>query len=603
MRRSTLRLYAPFIALAMIQASFVVLSPSKGENPQTVFAGQGALGANGSNAPLPAEEGAPLASDLAPGGAGAVDASGAPVAGGTAGGATTSGGTARPTGRAGAAGAAGTGGTGGGTATPGAAPGAGSAGSTAAAGDTSHCKGSQQSDVIFNTPPCAPKFVGNNGGPTYPGVTDKEILIVNFSCQPNEQVNTILASQGLAATEEETAAMTAAAFKFMNSQYEFYGRKLVVKRVIGDCPGAPDDPAKTRAAAAEIVKMKPFIVYSGVPVSGHDVWSQNGIISVGAPYQSSELYAGRRPYRWDIFPTGQEGAESIAEYYCKKLTGKPATNAGTVIHPRIPGGRDAMRKLAIVTPDNGDGATLPAARLAQSVVKECTNGKESPPIFTYASDIGRAEEQTRVTVAGLIESGATTVVCMCDPIAPTFLTKGMTQNSYFPEHVMPAGGLLDYDILGRLYDNAQWTHAFGPSQLVNPVPFEQSDAARIWRAAGNSGVPCGACNLITGYLTFIGGGIQQAGPNLNPLTFERGYVGAKYTRGGWKQTGGDPGVYLIKFGPGDYNAISDFREVYWDAGARSEIDGKPGAYVPIDNGRRYAAGELDGSFKVAAKPS
>ena len=69
------------------------------------------------------------------------------------------------------------------------------------------------------------------------------------------------------------------------------------KRVIGDCPSAPEDPAKTRAAASEIVKMKPFLVYSGVSVAGQDVWSQNGIISVGAPYQASEMYAGRRPYR------------------------------------------------------------------------------------------------------------------------------------------------------------------------------------------------------------------------------------------------------------------------------------------------------------------
>jgi hypothetical protein len=62
-------------------------------------------------------------------------------------------------------------------------------------------------------------------------------------------------------------------------------------------------------------------------------------------------------------------------------------------------------------------------------------------------------------------------------------------------------------------------------------------------------------------------------------------------------------VYLIKFGPGDYNAISDFREVYWDAAATSQIDGKPGAYIPVDGGHRYAAGELTGTFTVAPKPS
>ena len=92
------------------------------------------------------------------------------------------------------------------------------------------------------------------------------------------------------------------------------------------------------------------------------------------------------------------------------------------------------------------------------------------PVFTYQSDINRAAEQTRVTVAGLINAKVTTVVCMCDAIAPVFLTNGMTQNSYFPEHLLSGANLIDYDVLGRLYDPAQWAHAFGPSQLTKPGP-------------------------------------------------------------------------------------------------------------------------------------
>jgi hypothetical protein len=164
-------------------------------------------------------------------------------------------------------------------------------------------------------------------------------------------------------------------------------------------------------------------------------------------------------------------------------------------------------------------------------------------------------------------------------------------------------GLLDYDVLGRLYDPAQWTHAFGMSQLVEPVPFEQSDAAKIWRAAGNEGNPCASCNLLSGYMNVIGSMINNAGPNLNPGTVEQGLVGVQYSRGGWEESGHDPGVYLIRFGPNDYNAISDFREVYWDASKPSTIDGKAGSYVSVNGGQRYAGGELNNSFDVAPKPS
>jgi hypothetical protein len=567
-RKSTLKLYAPFIALAMAQAAFVVVAPSKGENNQNVFASGPLSGAT--------TGGGASGATVDPATGQAIDPATGQVIGGS-GGSTGGGG----------AGATGGSSSGGGT-------------GTAAAGDTRHCRNGRQTDVIFNAPPCAPKFTGDNGGATYAGVTAKEIKLVYFECQPNEQVNAILATQGLAASQAETDAMIDAAVKMMNERYEFYGRKLVWEHVIGDCPLTPPDPAKSRQAAAEVAKKKPFFVihYAAGPES-HDVWAQNGIISLGGPNQDVSFYAGRRPFRWDVFPSGSEGADQVAEYYCKKLAGKPASNAGQVIHSSI-GGRTTKRHLGVVVPDNGNGASVPNARRVSAKVKECAG--ENVPVFTYSSDINRAEEQTRVTVAALIKDKVTTVACMCDAIAPVFLTKGMTANSYFPEHELPGANLLDYDVLGRLYEPTQWEHAFGPSQLVNPVPFDQSDATRIWRAAGKGGSPCASCNLVTGYIVNLGTMIQMAGPNLNPLTVERGLVGANYRRGGWAETKGNPSQYLIKYGQGDYNAISDYREVYWSSTAPSAIDGKAGAYVPIDGGRRYDLGEIGRDFKVPAKP-
>jgi hypothetical protein len=568
MRRSTLSLYAPFIALALVQAAFVVIAPSRGE--QQVNAG-------GSNTAFPSGQGfgggetAQGPGGTTAGGVAIDPATGAPIAGG---------------GPGGAGGVAGAGGALVGT-IDGAPP-----------GDTRHCRNGRQTDVIFNAPPCAPRFAGNNGGNVYPGVTEKEIKLVYFECQPNEQVNAILATQGLAASKEQTDAMIQATVDFMNKTYEFYGRKLVWEHVIGNCPLTPPDDAKSAQAANEVAKKRPaFVIHYASGPASHDVWTRNGIISVGGPNLDSPIYNARRPFRWDVFPSGSQGADYVSEYYCKKLAAKNASNAGPVIHTSI-GGRNTPRKVGLIVPDNGNNASVPNARRAQAAIKACTGGKENPPIFTYQSDINRAQEQTRVTVAGLINAKVTSVVCMCDAIAPVFLTSGMTQNSYFPEHVLPSANLLDYDVLGRLYDPAQWAHAFGPSQLQTPVPFSQSDAAKIWRASGRPGEPCASCNLVTGYVNFIGGMIQGAGPGFSPLAVEAAYVGQRYSRGGWVESKGDPTVYLIRFGPEDYHAISDYREVYWDGTARSEIDGKNGAYVPMNGGKRYASGELGRDFNV-----
>lgn len=578
MRRSALRLYAPFIALALLQGALVAWAPSKGGEDQ-LFA-QGGVAPGGAFGGTGAATGGSSAADagVTAGGAPAGVAAGDPATGGT--------GTA-------------TGGSGGGSG--GVAAGVAGAGAPTT-GDTSHCTGDRQTDVIYNAPPCVPAWPegADNGGATYPGVSGTEIELVLFECEPNEQVNAILATQGLAASQAQTDAMVDAAVRWMNATYEFYGRQLVWEHVIGDCPLTPPDPARSRQAAAEVARTQPaFVIHYAAGPETHDVWSQNRIVSLGAPNIDNSFYAGRRPYRWDIFTSGTEGARQVAEYYCKKLANGRATHAGQLIHPSI-GGRNTPRKLAVIVPDNGNGASVPNGQTVQRLVNECSG--QEVVMVTYASDINRAAEQTRATVATLISEKVTTVACMCDAIAPVFLTQGMTQNNYFPEHLLPGANLLDYDILGRLYDPPQWQHAFGPSQLVNPVPFEQSDAARIWRAAGNDGLPCASCNLITGYLVNIGSMIHMAGPNLNPLAIEAALVGNQYRRGGWAETGGDPGIYLIKYGPEDYNAISDYREVYWDPAARSAIDNRPGAYVPMNNGRRYATGELGTDFTVPAKP-
>ena len=63
--------------------------------------------------------------------------------------------------------------------------------------------------------------------------------------------------------------------------------------------------------------------------------------------------------------------------------------------------------------------------------------------------------------------------------------------------------------------------------------------------------------------------------------------------GGWERTK-DPGSILLKFGQGDYTAIEDSRQVFWDPGARSKSDGKTGAYVALNSGRRYEIGRWPG---------
>ncbi|MEO7427773.1 MAG: hypothetical protein ABIY48_00170, partial [Acidimicrobiales bacterium] len=515
MRKSSIRLYGPFLAVALLQALFIAVAPSKAPDRSAVSAAQGPLGADVTVDPA--------ANPIDPATGQMIDpATGQPMAGGGTGGV---GGTAAPGGV-------------GGTAAPGGVVGAG-----AVKGDTSHCKNGSQFEILLLNPPCTPKFVGNNGGTTYQGVTDKEIKVVIFSTVSNALVDAALAPQGLAATPAELDAMYAALQKFAG-HYELYGRKLNVTRVTGaGCATSPPTVPECKESAREVIKMKPFLVVWATPLYGEvfDEFARAGIPSIGGWHFDDSYFTQRRPYRYDVFMDGTRTAQMVGEYYCKKMAGKPADHAGVVIHDTIPGGRLAPRKVAIITPDID--ANVRAQRYLMGIISKCDGGKPVVPI-TYVSDIERANEQTEATTATLIKEKVTTIICLCDPIAPAFATAYYTKQHYFPEHLLSGSGLLDYDLLGRLYEPNQWEHAFGPSHLSEPIPFGQTDASRVWRDVGNSGEPCKSCNLHTGYFVFVAGLLQGAGPNLNPLTMEQGVMGSK-------PQGGFPGTSLIKFGPGD----------------------------------------------------
>jgi hypothetical protein len=179
-----------------------------------------------------------------------------------------------------------------------------------------------------------------------------------------------------------------------------------------------------------------------------------------------------------------------------------------------------------------------------------------------------------------------------------FLTQGLSSQRYFPEHVLPGLGLLDYDLLGQLYDPQQWQHVFGPSQLPIPVPLDDSDPGRVWRAMGNSGHPCGnnGCGIPWAYMSFIGSALQQTGPQLDPLTFEQGVLGNLPPRGG------SGFAQLMQWGPNDYTGVSDEKEVYWDPTVTTPTDGSKGAYVPVNGDRRYQLGQWSESGDLSGIP-
>lgn len=563
MRKPLFQLYLPFFAVILGQALLITLAPSVSRDQGANVAAGPAAGGQTID-PVTGEVIDPATGQP-------VDGAGGVDAGGTAGG---------------------TGGGGGGGATAGGAGGGGGAagsGGGVAAGDVGHCRNGRQHAVVPQAPPCVPKFAGNNGGATYNGVTGDKIKVVAFFSEPNEQVDAALAPSGLTMTRAERDNFVKAATAFLNKRYEFYGRKLEVEVVEGDCPTTPPDVPACKQAAREVIAKKPFAVVwdTGLYSEVFNEWSRAGIVTLGGSYFAREFFTSFRPLRYDANMDGTQAAELIAEYYCKKMAGKMATHSGRVIHSSIGARGQVRRKLGISVPS--DPASVAAARVLAAKVKECDG--QDVPIVQYVSDINRAQEQGRASTASYIQAKVTTVTCMCDALAPIFGGNAFTQQQYFPENLSSGIRSADDDRVVRLYDSQQRQHGFGLGQLPVGQPPAQSDASAIWRDAGNSGNACNACGGLARQFLTLGTLIQQAGPQLNPANIERGVVSAKYRRGAWEELR-NPFTQLFAFGPNDYTAVSNVRLTYWCETCNSPIDGRPGASVALEGGRRWELGQI-----------
>ena len=185
-------------------------------------------------------------------------------------------------------------------------------------------------------------------------------------------------TQGLAVTEEDFMDAVNQYVKFINEHYELYGRKIVIKRIVGDCPTTPPDYDKCIAAAQQVVKEKPFARHLGHLAVRHRL-RRLGPCRDRQPrrlHLRRQLLQPRRPYRYDVGMDGTQSADHIAEYYCKKLAGKPADHAGIDHPPDHRRARAPSATSAIIVPEI-EANVLTAKRVRQQGRRRATAATRS----------------------------------------------------------------------------------------------------------------------------------------------------------------------------------------------------------------------------------
>ena len=192
------------------------------------------------------------------------------------------------------------------------------------------------------------------------------------------------------------------------------------------------------------------------------------------------------------------------------------------------------------------------------------------------------------------------MLLLADPAMVTAMTKQATAQDYRPEWVYLGTGNIDFPLLARTYDQSQWAHAFGLSNVWPGTPATTTEPSLVqwyWGNQGTYGV--NYANTVNWLML----GIMYAGPKLTPTTLKQGFFAIPPSGG---SAASDPASAnrSSRSGYGRANGLpydeytrgnKDFSATWWDP----DTDGPPTLGFPgghgtgwyVNDAERYYAGK------------
>jgi hypothetical protein len=446
-------------------------------------------------------------------------------------------------------------------------------------------------------PPCAPQWIGDNGGATAVGVTPTEVRLVWTSA--DSAAHTWKISDEPQPGESRSDRANRVFLQYFNSRFQLYGRRLVVYQYKYDVSQFYALPADSqRALAVQMAKEAnpfAFVGYTGLTGAGesmYDEFSRRGIVNFGSFNYSDTFYNSRSPFSWSWHPSGTLLSKIGAEYVCKKLQGHNAEFAGDEASP-AQHFRQTPRRFGLLMEENSATSYSPGRDLL-AALKGCN---VEPVVVSYdpaASDGDAAKKG--LAAQTFKNAGVTSVLVLASAANLVAITKDATRQLWYPEWVNLGFGGLDKNVRGESMDKAQWPHAFGVSPAEMARPNGEQDWYKAYREMDpegeitNSpfdvvGVDGAGIYLFHSMLQLVSA-IQRAGPNLTAKTLQAALFasGKRPNDPLWSIGGG--------YGPGDYTYGDDVVEFWWDPEAYDPVRGGPGAYRYTNKGRRFGVGKV-----------
>jgi hypothetical protein len=442
--------------------------------------------------------------------------------------------------------------------------------------------------------PCVPKFTGNNGGVTYPGVTATTIRIGYYLAKPDAQYDALLQLAGAYDPPAKVEQAVKDYVQIYSSQFETYGRKVQLVKIQGTGTSADETAAKNDADTAA-KQDNVFAVIGGPPQAKNfsAELAANHVLCLGtcSIAQPQSYYAQHAPYIWPVGPSPDQADNMMLEYLKKQLVDKDAVYAGD---PKF---HTQKRTFAFLSYDTPDGQYSQSWSNFTLQLKDA--GIPLKLHKSYFLDPSTIPQTAHEIAVALKQANATTVIFTGDPIMPRYFTQDSTQQGYFPEWVMAGTVFADTAIFARTFDQQQWQHAWGLELTPPRVPKEHNEAYTLHQWYFGTPPPSKASFAVTwGDVAQLFAGLQTAGPNLTPETFKQGMFNVAPQAAAASPnniqtvvTYGDHGYWP---NPPDPNGLDNAGIIWWNPNVSGQDEtgtvGK-GMYEMVNGGRRYLPGQ------------
>lgn len=430
------------------------------------------------------------------------------------------------------------------------------------------------------SPDCVPPFGkdADNGGATSFGVTRDQITVA--------WPNTI-----------EKPQDTQDLVTYFNTRYEMYGRKIVLKSFnpSGSVFGPVDANAMQSDADQVYQQFQPFASLAYRPKAGIDHYyydrlarEPHGIVSVNSHAISDpeSHFTDFAPFEWSYLPAYDTMMRSYGEFICRQVAGNPPSHSGAGIDKSAPRVFGLVRMQVDADRSSPDGSFIKATLHDQCGVTPITDD-----ILT-SGDAGNKRE----VISDLKLKGATTIICLCQG-GHYFgdLMPQATNQAYFPEWLVSSFHYLDYDSVGQRFPAEHADHVFGITFHNKWLPQKDMPWYQAIKEVdpdyetGDDGYASTSYERYYELLTLVSG-IQMAGPNLTPQSFQQGLMKARFPTPG---SGIAPLYYSGGgFGVNDHSMIDDAATVWWSPSAEGYTTNvRRGTYCYIDHGKRYGIGQ------------